>query len=38
MAQSTSKYMCALKKDYNFADLQRDDTDDLQDSHISDWV
>ena len=36
MAQSTSKYVCDLEKDYNFADLQRDDVDDLQEGHISD--
>ena len=35
MAQSTSTYTCALEKEYNFADLEREDTDDLQESLIS---
>ena len=38
MVQSTSTYTCALEKEYNFADLERDDTDDLQESLISDRV
>ena len=38
MAQSTSTCTCTLEKEYNFADLQRDDTGDLQESHTSDRV
>ena len=38
MVQSISTYTCALEKEFYFTDLQRDNADDLQESHINDWV